>query len=387
MEDGPVEAGQFTKHPAIVIVPKNFFSRMKRKSDSIRRLMGLIDLLFSLGENLIMFLKHRFSRPLRATAGLALFVLVITTLSFVADASTLTWNKLTPTKKLPPRASFASAYDPVSKKVVIFGGFNANQVLNETWTFDGTTWAEVKTSVAPSARASASMAYDRKIHKLVLFGGSSGLTLLNDTWLWDGATSRWTQANPKTVPAGASGPTLFTDPANGHTVMFGGNRGRFYSRDTFRWTGTNWTLLKPSTSPYPRSSAVHAVDPIRKNVVLFGGISDNWIVQNTWTWDGTNWTEQNPATQPPPLYRTSGGFDPVLKEVVVFGGGSVGADQNKTWAWDGTDWTRLSPAKHPSIREEFGTVWDPTSHQFLIFGGDVFNTTKFYGDTWELTGK
>src|SRR6202011_4627063 len=109
--------------------------------------------------------------------------------------------KLAPTKGLPPRASFASAYDPVGKKVVLFGGFNANAVLNETWTFNGTTW---------------------------------------------------TQANPKTVPAGASGPILFTDPASGHAIMFGGYRGQFYSRDTFRWTGTDWTLLSPSTSPYPR---------------------------------------------------------------------------------------------------------------------------------------
>jgi hypothetical protein len=192
-------------------------------------------------------------------------------------------------------------YDPISQKVVIFGGFNASNPLNETWTFDGTTWVQVKTSVAPSARTAASMAYDQKIQKLVLFGGASGFTVLGDTWLWDGATSTWTQAGPKTVPAGASGPVLFTDPANGHVVMFGGYRSRFYSRDTFRWTGTDWKLLNPSTSPYPKSAAVHALEPIRKNVVLFNGISDNWVVQNTWTWDGNNWTEQNPTKQPPPL--------------------------------------------------------------------------------------
>lgn len=56
------------------------------------------------------------------------------------------------TRNLPPRASFASAYDPISKKIAIFGGFNASNSLNETWRFDGTTWVQVKTSVAPSAR-------------------------------------------------------------------------------------------------------------------------------------------------------------------------------------------------------------------------------------------
>jgi hypothetical protein len=76
-----------------------------------------------------------------------------------------------------------------------------------------------------------------------------------------------------------------------------------------------------------------------------------------------------------------------LKEVVVFGGGSVGADQNKTWSWDGTNWTQLSPAKHPSIRGGWERCGIQRNHQFLIFGGNVFNTTKFYGDTWTLIGK
>jgi hypothetical protein len=192
-----------------------------------------------------MYLNDRTSGILRLTAFLALFALAATAISLAADASTLTWQKLAPTKGLPPRAAFATAYDPISKKVVIFGGFNANGDLNETWTFDGITWSQVKTGAAPSARDAASMAYDQKSRKLVLFGGASGFTLFNDTWLWYGATSTWTQANPKTVPAGASGPILFTDPANGHTDMFGGYQGRFYSRDTFQWTGTDWTLLNP----------------------------------------------------------------------------------------------------------------------------------------------
>lgn len=336
-----------------------------------------------------MFFRNHNSQIRRAAAISAMFVLVTTIFSFAADPSALAWKKLKPTNELPPRAGFAAAYDPISKKVVVFGGYNNQTDLNDTYTFDGKTWTKIETSVAPPAREVAMMAYDRKIHKLVLFGGASGFALLNDTWLWDGASSTWTQANPKTVPAGAAAPILFTDPANGHVDMFGGYRGRFYSRDTFQWTGKNWKLLNldETKSPYPRMAAVIAQDPIRKDVVLFGGISDNWVVQNTWTWDGTSWTEQNPATQPPPLYYTTGGFDPVLKEVVVFGGGSSAVDQRTTWAWNGSDWSRLSPAKSPAARERFGTVWDPASRQFLVFDGYVFNTTNYFSDTWVLTGK
>ncbi len=180
-----------------------------------------------------MLFGNRNAQILRTAAVPALFVLATTMLSFAVDPLALTWKKMKPTNGLPPRAAFACAYDPISKKVVVFGGNNSQADLNDTYTFDGKTWTKVSTSVAPPARATAMMAYDRKIHKLVLFGGTVGFARLNDTWLWDGASSTWTQAKPKTVPPAASGPILFTDPANGHVDMFGGNRGQFYSRDTF----------------------------------------------------------------------------------------------------------------------------------------------------------
>ena len=34
------------------------------------------------------------------------------------------------------------AYDPVSKKVVLFGGAGQTVDLNDTWTFDGTNWTQ-----------------------------------------------------------------------------------------------------------------------------------------------------------------------------------------------------------------------------------------------------
>ena len=140
------------------------------------------------------------------------------------------WGKLSPATPFPTRTAFASAYDPVSKKIVIFGGTDEVDQFSDTWTFDGSTWTQVDTSVSPGPRADAAMAYDTKTQKLVMFGGFVGLTLLNDTWLWDGATSTWTQASPTTVPKAATNPSLFRDPINGHVDMFGGYQGQFYSR-------------------------------------------------------------------------------------------------------------------------------------------------------------
>ena len=294
------------------------------------------------------------------------------------------WTQLNPLTPFPARAAFASAYDPISKKVIVFGGTDEVNQFDDTWTFDGTTWTQISTSVTPGARADATMAFDVKTRKLVMFGGYRGFLFLNDTWLWDGATMTWTQAQPTTVPTGATNPSLFTDPMNGHVDLFGGYQGRFYSRSMYQWTGSDWLLLNPSTTPYPRAGAVATLDYARRNVVMFGGISDNWITQNTWTWDGKNWTEQQPANQPPPLYFTIGGYDPVAHVVVVFGGGSEGVDQSTTWTWDGSNWHQRFPPSSPPARELFGTVWYPPAGELLVFGGDLFSTNAVYGDTWSL---
>ncbi len=89
----------------------------------------------------------------------------------------------------------ACAYDPMSQKVMIFGGWNGLW-LRDTWTYDGTTWTEVFNPVSPSRRAGHAMAYDAVEHVVVMFGGWDGHQYLDDTWLWDGATSTWTQVVP-----------------------------------------------------------------------------------------------------------------------------------------------------------------------------------------------
>jgi len=311
----------------------------------------------------------------------AVFVLTAGAFAPAAEAQSVTWKQLFPRRVPSARAFSAMAYDPVSKKMVLFGGWDGTAHLNDTWTFDGTTWTRRKTAASPSGRAGAAMAFDRKTRKLVLFGGFDGAKYLGDTWLWDGAASHWTKAHPKTSPPGLTGPMLFTDPKDGHVDEFGGYNGKFYQSATWRWAGTTWTQLNPASVPGARSIAVASLDGARKNVVLFGGLGDV-RTDNTWTWDGANWTQMSPTVQPPTRYGAGSAFDPKLQMVVIFGGGTGGVDQNQTWAWTGADWTQLSPTKFPAARESMGMDYDAASGQLLVFGGLGGNTLLH--DTWKL---
>ncbi len=329
----------------------------------------------------------------------AAFVAVLPVLTHASDPGSANWTKLSPATSPSGRAGATMAYDPVSKKIVLFGGFGgpSKAYLNDTWTFDGTTWSRQQTSVAPPVRSAAAMGFDKRVQKLVMFGGFNGKPTedgyLNDTWLWDGAISTWTQATMKSSPPRATGPVVFTDPLSGRAIMFGGYD-RFktlkaYGK-TWRWTGTAWQKLHPAVSAYPRGGGVAAFDLVRKNVVLTGGDGDTIRTDNTWTWDGKTWTQQFPSTQVQQLISAGIAFDADSQLVIVFGGwgGDLGQETNQTWSWDGTNWVQLNPAKSPSARDGLGMAYDPVTHEVVMFGGETkLINGKYLNDTWKWTGK
>ena len=302
-----------------------------------------------------------------------LFVLILICGAATAQ-SNLKWQQLHPQGTFTPRAYFATAYDPVSRNVVMFGGYNSYGQLDETWMYDGTNWKHAVEYVHPSARASASMVYDAKLKKIVMFGGFDGQNYLSDTWIFDGATRTWTQAFPAHVPTGVAGPMLFADPVSGRADMYGGFDGFFYQYITWRWNGGDWHRVWTTNDGTARGWGVAATNPVSHSTVMFGGIAD--VRPDTWTFDGKDWTEQSFSGEPMYFPCTAGYFDPKLGEVVVL-------FDNQTWGWDGSAWGQLTTLTAPLGREGAGTAWDGATGQYLIFGGN--SSFGLMSDTWVLT--
>ena len=84
------------------------------------------------------------------------------------------------------------AHDAGRGRVVLFGGSASNDpALEDTWEYDGSSWARVETSAAPVARYGHAMAHDPRQGHTLLFGGyfwdaASGDNYLNDTWRYTG---------------------------------------------------------------------------------------------------------------------------------------------------------------------------------------------------------
>ena len=235
-------------------------------------------------------------------------VLVCAT-SEVFEFDGATWTSFSGLKKIPPLHSWASlVYDPGLKKTVLFGGYDGtnSSYLNQTWTWDGKVWTQVKNH-PPTSRSNTMMWYDPTLKKTVIYGGvgrvttGDRVTRYSDMWSFDG--SGWTQLKPAATPGQRYGAQTVVDPHTGHVLLFGGlidnpvpatppsttpGEKQTYVNDTWEWDGTTWKLLSPSTSPSPRENGRMAYDPSRDNLVLFGGYGGSFLA-DTWTYNNSNW--------------------------------------------------------------------------------------------------
>ena len=288
------------------------------------------------------------------------------------------------------RAGLGLAYDSARKQVVLFGGRSGTLLdltyREDTWTWDGTQWSEIALPVPPPDRSEAGMAYDAKRDEMVLFGGWNGQESLDDTWIWK---DRWSQRQPAVSPAERSLHGMAFDEEHSEAVVFGGFSNGARLNDTWIWNGTTWTIRTPLTSPPARYGGAMVYDAARKRVLLFGGSTLGSYQNDTWSWDGTNWTQHTPVTSPPPRYWPGMAYHAASGKVVLFGGFDSSFNLlNDTWTWDGINWTQQNLAQKPSPR--YGaTLGDSRgSDRLLLFGGSDggVDIASDFNDTWSWNG-
>ena len=172
--------------------------------------------------------------------------------------------------------------DPTSGRLIMFGGAvdtpdGRREPIGDTWAYDpsANTWTELGPSGPPPAREAPAMAYDPATRRVIMFGG--GDSGLNDTWAYDPAANTWAQLSPAgPVPVGRSGHVMVYDPPSGRILMFGGAGGEaevfFNDLWAFDATTNTWTELIPTGAlPAGRSQPAMAYDPVTRRMILFGG--------------------------------------------------------------------------------------------------------------------
>lgn len=205
----------------------------------------------------------------------------------------------------PDARRFAGlAYDANLKKTVYFGGWDGVNFRDDTWTWNGTAWTEVKTKNEPENRAQMAYWYDPLAKKVILFSGAgrpdldSRVTRYSDMWAFDG--TNWTKMAVTNTPGARFGAQVAVDPRNDKVVLFGGLRAvidgknvdQFYDNDLWIWDGaaSSWTKVATTGGPGPRQNGGFDFDPSLGKLVLFGGFMGNIYLSDVWTLDGDKWT-------------------------------------------------------------------------------------------------
>lgn len=277
------------------------------------------------------------------------------------------------------RAYHAMAYDPERHRMVMFGGHwqdqptgmpgtIPNETYAETWEYDGTTWTQKFPAQNPGARSRHGMAWDPVRKRVVLFGGrtTGGFVATPAMWEWDGTnwTLRQGIGDPTIGPSGA--PLDFPpgrdqmgfafDTKRGALMVHGGS---FYlglgqtenikHGDTWEQIGLQWKRRSVLTDYARATGGEHramAYDAKHDAMLLFtnsqSSLGDELGI--LWQWNPTAATwDSKPRV---PIYREKAAmtYDAGRERVVVAGGfrgcyavgpgGLKICNLDDTWEWE-----------------------------------------------------
>lgn len=211
------------------------------------------------------------------------------------DGNVGVWSNRTPTAlpaSWPPaKGAAALVYDASRGVAVLFGDVATGDY--HLWEWNGTsgTWTDRTPSplpnMWPTPRTFPGMVYDPIRKKIVLFGGSyvypvaSG-NLANDTWEWDGTAGTWSNRTPSPLPVSwpsARTTVLAFDSSNGRVLLWGGEDATGKKNDLWAWSGADgtWSQVADASAPPPaRTGHAMAFDDARRSLVTFGGYLSGW---------------------------------------------------------------------------------------------------------------
>jgi hypothetical protein len=277
------------------------------------------------------------------------------------------------------------AYDSGHRQVVLFGGdtmVNAGiQSTAQTWIWNGANWS-LYGGTSPSPRSYGAMDYDAARGQIVMYGGqydAAGTSPVSffDTWVWNGST--WANVTSTLMPKVRQPAGTFDSTRSVFTVFGMGANGP----ETWLWNGSQWDAAKPAHSPSGRQGEGMAFVASPKQVILFGGFASGLgYLNDTWLWNGTDWSSPTLSSVPP--VRIS----PALfsgQHAVLFGGGGSRGPLGDAWSWDGSQWTQISSSHVPPAREAAAGASD--GQFLLIVGGDgggiLADEWRWDGSDWQ----
>ena len=288
----------------------------------------------------------------------------------------------------PGRRDAAMAYDPQSRRLLMFGGSTASSPLNDTWAWDGKGWIELHPATVPSG-GNPAMAYNTQTRRLELFvSDQSGIGL----WSW--SNGDWTkraafspQICSKTATGTVCSPARAANPAGISSLTYDAALNSILvlapGAETWTWddNGQKWQQI---TTTHRVSSYLCCLtyDTASKQVLYLGNTGTSGEINQTWVFDGSDWATA-PA-QTPTGQQIEMVDDPAADAVLMVGGSVNAPGAAATWLWKANGWQRVN-VPSPPASVGFTIGYDPAHKQVLFFGG-LDSYGRGVSDTWVWNG-
>ena len=173
------------------------------------------------------------------------------------SGGTPTWTQLAPTGIIIPdgRSGHSAVYDPATNRMIVFGGSTSSGLSRRVFTLTnangsgGTpTWTRLTIADGPSPRALHSAVYDPFTNRMTVFGGQDANGVLNDAWVLQnanglGGTPTWTPVVPSPRPTARVGHSAVYNSGTNRMTIFGGTANSTDFNDVWALTKANGILL------------------------------------------------------------------------------------------------------------------------------------------------
>lgn len=198
---------------------------------------------------------------------------------------TWVWNGTDWTDKKPVdapsnRSWVRMAWDDENQNLVLYGGSipkgNTEPSIHydDTWTWNGTNWKLESPAANPGTRSAHAMVWDPIRKRVVLFGGNNDVAFKNDVHAWNGTT--WEPIATSAGPGVRSYHSMAFDPTSSSILIYGGGPSVAAGDDFWSLAGATWTKMPLSagtSAPAQRAFGTIGFHADSKRVVLMGGVS------------------------------------------------------------------------------------------------------------------
>lgn len=297
------------------------------------------------------------------------------------------WARLKPERQPPPRANARLVYDPVARKVVLFGGDQLDQLLADTWTFDVVTgrWEDCKPTRSPGPRAGHALMWLPRAKKVLLLGGYGYTSAVGyverlyrslplEAWTYDAAENRWNlvkrfEDGPAPVPTSNAFLSAAVDEDDQVLVLANGTWQCRLDLSKPDKAGTERLAVAPGTTarrtgphdPAWFQEGVPSADPGKVAAELKELPSNRWVLRPT------------PKLLRPNMDWGSAVFAPELDQILRFSGGHS--------AYSGT-----APQIYDVKTDRYSIPFAPEYPLEYVYSNDqVHGEWSFRGNPW-MTG-